>query len=179
MRSAILECSVVSLIVAIPAAAAGVAWWSSTTTGLAPESMRAELAEDIVREWSPEAAKTYRMSSAEWASRMGPTLAGADMANLERAASAGDVELMNLALHRVLCGQRDLLPHTRAPTHCRFAFHANENPAIRRGFRCGRGRKLRDVAQSTSEAKSASRERSPRFRVICALCAQPLKRSTA
>lgn len=98
MRSAIVKFSVVSLIVAIPAAAAGVAWWSSTTTGLAPESMRAELAEDIVREWSPEAAKTYRMSSSEWASRMGPTLAGADIANLERAASAGDFESMNLAL---------------------------------------------------------------------------------
>lgn len=98
MRSAILKFSVVSLIVAIPAAAAGVAWWSSTTTGLAPESMRAELAEDIVREWSPEAAKSYRMSPAEWASRMGPTLASADMANLERAASAGDLQSMNLAL---------------------------------------------------------------------------------
>jgi hypothetical protein len=70
------------LIVAIPAAAAGVAWWSSTTTALATESMRAELAEDIVREWSPDAAETYRMSSAEWVSRMGLTLAGAEMANL-------------------------------------------------------------------------------------------------
>ncbi len=119
------------------------------------------------------------MSSAEWASRMGATLAGADMANLERAASAGDFESMNLTLHRVQSGQRDLLPHTRALTHCRLAFHANENPAIRRGFRCGRGMMLRDVAQSTSEAKSANRERSPRLRVICALCAQPLKRSTA
>lgn len=98
MHSAILKISVVSLIVAIPAAAAGVAWWSSTTTGLAPESMRTELAEGIVREWAPEAAKTYRMSSSEWASRMEPTLAGADMANLERAASAGDFESMNLAL---------------------------------------------------------------------------------
>lgn len=98
MRSAILKLSVVSLIVAIPAAAAGVVWWSSNTTGLAPESMRAELAEDILREWSPEAAKTYRMTSQEWASRMGPTLAGADIANLERAASAGDLQSMNLAL---------------------------------------------------------------------------------
>ena len=98
MRSAILKFSVVSLIVAIPAAAAGVAWWSSTTTGLAPESMRAELAEDILREWSPEAAKTYRMNPAEWASKMGPTLADADISNLERAASAGDFESMNLAL---------------------------------------------------------------------------------
>ena len=98
MRSAILKLSVISLIVAIPAAAAGVAWWSSTTTGLAPESMRAELAEGIVREWSPEAAKTYRVSSGEWASRMGPTLANADIANLERAASAGDLQSMNLAL---------------------------------------------------------------------------------
>lgn len=98
MRSAILKLSVVSLIVAIPAAAAGVVWWSSNTTGLAPESMRAELAEDILREWSPEAAKTYRMTSSEWATRMGPTLAGADIANLERAASAGDLQSMNLAL---------------------------------------------------------------------------------
>ncbi len=98
MRSAILKFSVISLIVAIPAAAAGVAWWSSTTTGLAPESMRAELAEDILREWSPEAAKTYRMDAGDWASRMGPTLAGADIANLERAASAGDFHSMNLAL---------------------------------------------------------------------------------
>lgn len=98
MRSAILKFSVISLIVAIPAAAAGVAWWGSTTTGLAPESMRAELAEDIVREWAPEAAKTYRVTSGEWASRMGPTLAGADIANLERAASAGDFQSMNLAL---------------------------------------------------------------------------------
>ncbi len=98
MRSAILKFSVISLIVAIPAAAAGVAWWRSTTTGLAPESMRAELAEGIVREWSPEAAKTYRVTSGEWASRMGPTLANADIANLERAASAGDLQSMNLAL---------------------------------------------------------------------------------
>jgi len=97
MRSAILKFSVVSLIVAIPAAAAGV-WWNSNTTGLAPESMRAELTEDILREWSPEAAKTYRVSSAEWASRMGPTLANADIANLERAASAADLQSMNLAL---------------------------------------------------------------------------------
>lgn len=57
MRSAILKFSVVSLIVSIPAAAAGVAWWSSTTTCRTLESMRAELGEDIVREWSPEAAK--------------------------------------------------------------------------------------------------------------------------
>lgn len=98
MRSAILKLSVVSLVVAIPAAAAGVAWWSSSTTGLAPESMRAELAEGIVREWSPEAAETYRVTSGEWASRMGPTLANADIANLERAASAPDFASMNLAL---------------------------------------------------------------------------------
>lgn len=98
MRSAILKLSVISLVVAIPAAAAGVAWWNSTTTGLAPESMRAELAEGIVREWSSEAAKTYRVTSGEWASRMGPTLANADIANLERAASAGDLHSMNLAL---------------------------------------------------------------------------------
>ncbi len=98
MRSAILKFSVVSLIVAIPAAAAGVAWWSSTTTGLAPESMRAELAENIVREWAPEAAKTYRMDAGDWASRMGPTLASTDIANLERAASAVTFPQMGSAL---------------------------------------------------------------------------------
>ena len=32
---------------------------------------------------------------------------------------------------------------------------------------------------STSEAKSASRERSPRRRVMCALCSHALNRSTA
>ena len=98
MRSAILKFSAASLIISIPAAAAGVVWLQSNTTGLAPESMRAELAEDIVREWSPVAAKTYRMSPAEWASKMESTLASADIANLERAASAGDFQSMNLAL---------------------------------------------------------------------------------
>lgn len=37
----------------------------------------------------------------------------------------------------------------------------------------------RPARYSTSEAKSASRERSPRASVTCPLCGQPLKRSTA
>lgn len=98
MHSAIIKLSIVSLIVVVPAAAAGIAWWSTTTTGLAPESMRAELSDDIVRQWSPEAAKTYRVTAGDWASRMKPTLASADIANLERAAGAADFRSMNLAL---------------------------------------------------------------------------------
>ncbi len=57
-----------------------------------------------------------------------------------------------------------ILNHTNNPTIWLFALRVLKNPF---------------QSQSTSLAKSASRERSPRARVMCPPCGQPLKRSTA
>lgn len=99
MRSTILKLSFVGALVALPAAAAGLyVFGAFTTDGLAPEAMRQELADGIVRDWSDEAAKAQRITRDQWADRMRSTLANADIANLERAASAPDFATMNAAL---------------------------------------------------------------------------------
>lgn len=94
MRNALVKLSLIGLAVVVPTAAAGMLWLSSNSTGLAPESMRGELAEGIVRQWSGEAEKRYRIPSNDWSKAMEQTLAHADIANLERAASAQDFDAM-------------------------------------------------------------------------------------
>ncbi len=98
MRSTVVKLSLGILVVALPVAAAGIAWISSTSTGLAPESMRKELADAIVMDWASEGAALHKVSNAEWAARMAPALQQADISNLERAASATDFASMNRAL---------------------------------------------------------------------------------
>lgn len=87
----------VGIALAAPAAA-GVYYAVSATSGLAPESMRAEMAHGIVDEWGPYVETKYGVPAGEWARRMEPTLLGADIQNLENAASAADFEHMTLAL---------------------------------------------------------------------------------
>ena len=99
MNRTILKLSLLGAIIALPAAAAGLyVLGGFTTTGLAPEAMRQELAESIVDAWSGEGAQAHRVTRDEWAERMHSTLANADIANLERAASAPDLATMNAAL---------------------------------------------------------------------------------
>lgn len=98
MRSALVKLSLIGLAVVVPTAAAGMLWLSNTSTGLAPESMRGELAEGIVDAWSSEASKRYRVAPDAWAQSVRPALAKADIANLERAASAPNFETMSLSL---------------------------------------------------------------------------------
>jgi hypothetical protein len=98
MRSSFMKVMLVGMAIVVPTAAAGVLWWSGTSTGLAPESMRGELADGIVDAWSSEASKRYGVAPGEWARSVQPTLAKADIANLERAASAPNFESMSLSL---------------------------------------------------------------------------------
>lgn len=98
MRSALIKLSLIGLAVVVPTAAAGMLWLSSNSTGLAPESMRGELAEGIVDAWSSEASKRYGVAPDAWAQSVRPALASADIANLERAASAPNFETMSLSL---------------------------------------------------------------------------------
>lgn len=98
MRSIILKLSLIGLVVVVPTAAAGILWLSRTDTGLAPESMRGELAEGIVDAWSSEASRRQGVAPGEWAQSIRPVLARADIANLERAASAPDFDTMSLSL---------------------------------------------------------------------------------
>jgi hypothetical protein len=98
MRSALVKLSLIGLAIVVPTAAAGMLWLSNTSTGLAPESMRGELAEGIVDAWSSEASKRYRVAPDAWAQSVRPALAKADIANLERAASAPNFETMSLSL---------------------------------------------------------------------------------
>lgn len=98
MRSIFLKLSLIGLAVVVPTAAAGMLWLSQTRTGLAPESMRGELAEGIVEAWSPEASKRYGVAPDRWAQSIRPALAQADIANLERAASAPDFDTMSRSL---------------------------------------------------------------------------------
>jgi hypothetical protein len=98
MRNALVKLSLIGLAVVVPTAAAGMLWLSSNSTGLAPESMRGELAEGIVDAWSSEAERRYKMKPGSWANAIKPTLDYADIANLERAASAATFEQMGSAL---------------------------------------------------------------------------------
>ncbi|RDZ28873.1 hypothetical protein [Lysobacter silvisoli] len=86
------------LAVALPAAAVGVGFFGSNTTGLAPESMRGEMAQDIVERWSPYVQRQYGAAAAGWGDRMEATMQSTDIANLEAAASAPSFEQMNAAL---------------------------------------------------------------------------------
>lgn len=71
---------------------------ASTVDGLAPASMRAELARELLARWQPVVVARYGADAAGWAERMQSTLASADMGNLELAASAATFEQMNAAL---------------------------------------------------------------------------------
>lgn len=86
------------LAVVLPAAAVGVGLFGTNTTGLAPEGMRGELAQDIVARWSPYVERSYGAAGAGWGERMEGTLQSADISNLELAASATSFEQMNAAL---------------------------------------------------------------------------------
>lgn len=86
------------LAVVLPAAAVGVGLFGTNTTGLAPEAMRGELAQDIVERWSPYVERSYGAMGAGWSERMEGTLQSADISNLELAASATSFEQMNAAL---------------------------------------------------------------------------------
>lgn len=81
----------------VPAAAATVGFFRSES-GLAPESMRRELAGDIVRRWAADAQRLGGADAAQWEARMRPVLEKTDIANLERAASAATFEQMSAAL---------------------------------------------------------------------------------
>lgn len=85
-------------VVVLPAAAVGIGFIGGSTTGLAPESMREEMAGDILRTWAPEGAAKRGVTEAEWSRGMEATLRNADIANLERAASAVDLRGMEAAL---------------------------------------------------------------------------------
>ena len=98
MRNALVKLSLIGLAVVVPTAAAGMLWLSSNSTGLAPESMRGKLADGIVEAWSSEASRRYGVAPGEWAQSVQPALAKADIANLERAASAPSFESMSLSL---------------------------------------------------------------------------------
>lgn len=98
MRSPFMKYIIVAAAIVIPTAAASVMWLSRTSTGLAPEAMRGELAQGIVDAWSSEAERRYKMKSGGWAKAIKPTLDQADIANLERAASAATFEQMGAAL---------------------------------------------------------------------------------
>ncbi len=67
-------------------------------SGLAPESMRNELARDVIEQWQPVVTQRYGKAGDGWARRMQSTLAASDIQNLELAASANTFEEMNAAL---------------------------------------------------------------------------------
>lgn len=100
MHSIFRKSFLIGIACIAPVAVAGVSWWSSTITtdGLAPESMRAELASDIVKTWSADGAARQGASPQAWSARMAPTLRQVDMANLERAAGEPTFEGMQAAL---------------------------------------------------------------------------------
>lgn len=83
---------------ALPLVAVGIGLVGSNSTGLAPEAMRGELAQDIVGRWSPYVERKYGASAGTWGERMQRTLQASDIANLESAASASTFEQMNAAL---------------------------------------------------------------------------------
>ena len=100
MRSILRKSILIAAVCLAPAAVAGVSWWSSTITrdGRAPEAMRGELAADIVKTWSTDAAARHGVSPQAWSARMAPTLRQVDMANLERAAGEPTLDGMQAAL---------------------------------------------------------------------------------
>jgi hypothetical protein len=97
-RSAKVLWGAVAVVVALPMAAVAVGWFGHNTSGLAPEGMREELAEDIVRQWGPHVESTYRVPASDWAQRMEATFASTDISNLEKAASAATFQQMTSSL---------------------------------------------------------------------------------
>lgn len=112
MRSFMKKALIVATVFVVPAAVAGVSWWSATMTtdGLAPESMRAELASGILRDWSGEAAARKGTSALTWSTAMQSTLRNADIANLERAAGEPTFDGMQAALLGVSAEKRSIAP---------------------------------------------------------------------
>lgn len=104
-----------SLVIAVilPVAAVGVGWIGSNTTGVAPESMRDELAGGIIEQWGPHVESTYGVRASEWADRMAPSFDSVDISNLERAASAVTFQQMTSAL---LGGSRTPQAESVTPT---------------------------------------------------------------
>ena len=94
----IWKLSLLALVIALPVGAVAIGWIGTNTTGVAPEGMRPELAQQIVERWSPYVQETYRTSPSEWAQRMHSTFEHADITNLERAASAENFQQMTSAL---------------------------------------------------------------------------------
>ncbi|MGN7918416.1 hypothetical protein [Lysobacter sp. 22409] len=86
------------LVIGLPTIALGYGWMVRNDTGLAPESMRAELGESIVSRWTPYVEKTYGPSAAGWGDRLQDTINEVDISNLERAASADDFQSMSSQL---------------------------------------------------------------------------------
>ncbi len=86
-----------SILLAVLVPLAGMAVAASKVT-LAPESMRGELARDILDRWQPHVEQTYGAQAFGWQDRMQATLRTADLGNLELAASAGSFEQMSAAL---------------------------------------------------------------------------------
>lgn len=112
MQSFITKVLVISAVLVVPAAVAGVSWWSATVTtnGLAPESMRQELASGLLRDWSGEAATRKRTTPQAWSADMQSTLRSVDIANLERAASEPTFDGMQAALLGASAGKRAGVP---------------------------------------------------------------------
>ncbi|MGN6153028.1 MAG: hypothetical protein ACTHOH_13630 [Lysobacteraceae bacterium] len=100
MRSIFGKSILIAAACIAPAAVAAVSWWSATvdSDGRAPESMRGELASDIVKTWSAEAGARHKVSPQAWSAQMTTTLRQVDMANLERAAGAPTLDGMQAAL---------------------------------------------------------------------------------
>lgn len=86
------------VVVGLPAAALGVGMFGLSSTGLAPESMRDDMAQGIVQRWAPHVEQTYGKAGQGWAQRMQATFDAADISNLELAAAAPTYEQMNAAL---------------------------------------------------------------------------------
>lgn len=98
MARRIVRIAAVALIVTLPLTAAGVVWLNHYNDGLVPESMRDELAGDIMARWSAEGARSQSVTPAQWEQQISPALQNADISNLERAASSASYEGMSAAL---------------------------------------------------------------------------------
>jgi hypothetical protein len=108
MRPIIRKSFLLATVLLAPVAVAGVSFWSATVTtdGRAPESMRGELVSDILQQWSDHAGGRDRAASQAWEARMRPRLEGADIANLERAASEPSFDGMTAALQGAMSDPR-------------------------------------------------------------------------
>lgn len=89
---------ILSATLGLACLAAGATFAADTRDGLAPAAMRAELTHSILSRWAPEGARRAGVPAPEWARLMKQTLEQADMAQLERAASAASLDQANAAL---------------------------------------------------------------------------------